>query len=93
MGTKAGIGVGAAFGVIALIALGAFIGRRSHKKKKEATEATTYYEPVRAEFPSETYRHEASNQDGSIYEAPVTQKHAELHGVPIEPQELPGPER
>ncbi|CAN9294756.1 unnamed protein product, partial [Alternaria alternata] len=51
-GAKAGIGVGAAAGVIALIAIGVLIGRRSHKKKKEATEATSYYEPAKGELPA-----------------------------------------
>ncbi|KAG9195720.1 hypothetical protein G6011_00841 [Alternaria panax] len=91
-GAKAGIGVGAAVGVIALIALGVFIGRRSHKKGKETAEATSYYEPVKAEFPSE-YRHEAPALAASMHEAPVRQTPVELPGVPIKPQELPGPGR
>ena len=88
-GAKAGIGVGAAFGVIALLALGAFIGRRSYKKKKETAEMTTYYEPVKGELSSE-YRHEAPTQDSFLHEAPVPQKPVELPGVPIRAQELPG---
>jgi len=69
--------------------LGAFIGRRSYKKKKETAEMTTYYEPVKGELSSE-YRHEAPTQDVFLHEAPVPQKPVELPGVPIRPQELPG---
>ncbi|RYN37837.1 hypothetical protein AA0113_g10999 [Alternaria arborescens] len=87
-GAKAGIGVGAAAGVIALIAIGVLIGRRSHKKKKEVTEATSYYEPAKGELPPQ-YRHEAPMDEVSRHEAPATQAPVELSGDQVRPHEAP----
>jgi hypothetical protein len=77
-GAKAGIGVGAALGVIALIALGVFIGRRTHKKRKDIREGAGYYEPAKEALPP-AYK----------YEAPVEQGPVELAGDQIQPQEAP----
>jgi len=79
-GAKAGIGVGAAIGVIALVTLGVFIGRRTHKKKKEDTRVETgYREPDKEALPP-VYGHEV----------PATREPAELVGDQIQPQEVPG---
>jgi hypothetical protein len=86
--------VGAALGVIALIAVGVFIGRRSHKKRKEeATEATTYYEPAKEALPPPVYRHEAPMHETARYEAPATQAPVELSGDQTRAQEAPSHDR
>jgi len=72
--------VGAAIGVIALVTLGVFIGRRTHKKKKEDTRVETgYREPDKEALPP-VYGHEV----------PATREPAELVGDQIQPQEVPG---
>jgi len=77
-GSKAGIGVGAAIGVIVLVAVGALIGIRTQKrKKKDVSEETGYHEPAKELPPS--YR----------YEAPATGPPVELAGDQRQPQEAP----
>ena len=78
-GAKAGIGVGAAIGVIALVTLGVFIGRRTHKKKKDTRVETGYREPAKGALPL-VYEHDV----------PAMREPAELVGDQMQPQEVPG---
>jgi len=79
-GAKAGIGVGAAIGIIALVTLGVFIGRRTHKKKKKDTRVETgYREPAKGALPP-VYEHDV----------PAMRGPAELVGDQMQPQEVPG---
>lgn len=83
--------MGAAVGVIALVAIGVFIGRRSHKKRKEVvSEETSYYEPAKEALPPPVYRHEAPMDEVARYEAPDSQAPVELAGDLIRAQEAPG---
>jgi hypothetical protein len=90
-GAKAGIGVGAAFGVIALIAVGVLIGRRSHNKK-QAVPAREHEDPFPKPGTMYPMQQNGPHPNGYNYQYSVLQATSgpgELSGTPL--SELPQP--
>jgi Na+/glutamate symporter len=86
-GAKAGIGVGATLGAIALVALGIFIAKALRWRKKARDANTSYV--ASEEYPSkDIYRHEGSQPvqlacaEGQLYEMPGSGGVSELDQVP-----------